>query len=76
MTQTPREQIEEITVTWSVRIEAGVSNDTEWQSAVDAILAVFKGLSAMQEEDEDGGYMATVRNELRRRVLAELGGRE
>jgi hypothetical protein len=41
---------------------------------VDATIAVFKGLPAMQEVPEEGGYIAPIHNQTVRRILAELEG--
>ncbi len=101
MTQTLRQQVEEIKKrlmgAWRTEYHAAMSGSpedereaAEWSKKVEgestnAILAVFKGLPALQEEDSralhDDGYeynyeekAAEAQNELRRQILAELEG--
>jgi hypothetical protein len=75
---TPRDQLEDVLLKYchtNKRVEYSGLADGEPlpdEVAVDAIIAVFKGLSAMQEEPSPSVYGPGTKNALRRQILAEL----
>lgn len=86
MNQTPREQLEGLMRQFADDIhhmEGAYTSQAHSAlieralGATDAILAVFKGLPAVQQEAEDGEPTEETtiytRNDLRHQILAELG---